>query len=58
MRYASTESKSLMRKFRCAFEDMIFKVRFLFCAFNGLTSRCVLLRCAFCKTLFVPTSGK
>ena len=37
---------------------MIFKVRFLFCAFNGLNSRCVLLRCAFCKTLFEPASSK
>ena len=24
----------------------------------GLNSRCVLLRCAFCKILFMPASGK
>ena len=30
----------------------------LFCAFNGVNHRCVLLRCAFCKILFVPASGK
>ena len=58
MRYASTESKSLLRKLRCASENMKFKVHALFYAFNGLNSRCVLLRCAFCKTLFVPASGK
>ena len=58
MRYASTESKSLLRKLRCASENIIFKVRLLFSAFNGLNSRCVLLRCAFCKTLFVPASEK
>ena len=51
-------SKSLLRKLRCASENMTFKVRLLFCAFNGLNSRCVLLRCVFCKALFVPASGK
>ena len=58
MHYASTESKSLLRKLRCASENMTFKVRLLFCAFNGLNSRCVLLRRAFRKTLFVPASAK
>ena len=57
MRYASTESKSLLRKLRCASEN-IFKERLLFCTFNGLNSRCVLLRSAFSKTLFVPAFEK
>ena len=35
-RYASTESKSLLRKLRCASENAKFKECFLFCPFNAL----------------------
>ena len=54
MRYASIESKRLLRKLRCASENVMFKVRLLFRAFNGLNSRCVLLRCAFVKLYLCP----
>ena len=57
LRYASTESRKLvLRKLRCASENIKFKVRFLFCSFYGLNSHCVLMRCAFRKILFVPAS--
>ena len=58
LRYTSIESKSLLQKLLCISENTKFKVRLLFCALNGLNSRCVLLQSAFCKILFVPASGK
>ena len=39
LRDASTESKSILRKLRCASENIKFTVCLLFCAFNGLNSK-------------------